>query len=131
MQMHSAKQLWTIKTFGSMYMCNTPAELDHCGYDVTHSNMNNKTLHGGVAGCGKTYSIEEGFGIYCNRLASMGIEGLNFILMGQSRKMVETFRFVPDPGDFDHIFTDAELYQKYGLTQNEINIIESVIKERK
>jgi len=30
-----------------------------------------------------------------------------------------------------HIFTDAELYKKYGLTPEEINIIESVIKERK
>ena len=25
----------------------------------------------------------------------------------------ETWRFVPDPGPFDHIFTDAELYKKY------------------
>ena len=41
------------------------------------------------------------------------------------------WRFVPDPGPFDHIFTDEELYQKYNLTQEEINIIESVIKERK
>lgn len=40
-------------------------------------------------------------------------------------------RFVPDPGAFDHIFTDDELYKKYNLTQDEINIIESVIKERK
>lgn len=32
---------------------------------------------------------------------------------------------------FDHIFTDAELYKKYELTDKEINIIESVIKERK
>lgn len=43
----------------------------------------------------------------------------------------ETWRFVPDPGSFDHIFTDAELYKKYNLTPEEINIIESVIKERK
>lgn len=43
----------------------------------------------------------------------------------------EFWRFVPDPGKFDHIFTDEELYQKYGLTEKEINIIESVIKERK
>ena len=42
-----------------------------------------------------------------------------------------TWRFIPDPGAFDHIFTDAELYKKYGLTLEEINIIESVIKERK
>lgn len=43
----------------------------------------------------------------------------------------ETFRFVPMPGAFDHIFTDEELYKKYNLTDEEINIIESIIKERK
>lgn len=43
----------------------------------------------------------------------------------------EAFANVPDPGAFDHIFTDEELYKKYNLTQEEINIIESVIKERK
>lgn len=41
------------------------------------------------------------------------------------------WRFVPDPITFDHIFTDEELYKKYNLTEEEINIIESVIKERK
>lgn len=43
----------------------------------------------------------------------------------------ETWRFVPDPGAFDHIFTDEELYKKYNLTDDEISLIESVIKERK
>lgn len=43
----------------------------------------------------------------------------------------EAWRFVPQPEAFDHIFTDAELYKKYNLTEEEINIIESVIKERK
>ena len=43
----------------------------------------------------------------------------------------EFWRFVPDPVSFDHIFTDEELYKKYNLTEEEINIIESVIKERK
>ena len=43
----------------------------------------------------------------------------------------ELFRLVPDPGAFDHIFTDQELYEKYSLTEDEILIIESVIKERK
>ena len=42
-----------------------------------------------------------------------------------------SWSFVPDPGAFDHIFTDEELYKKYNLTEEEINIIESVIKERK
>ena len=41
------------------------------------------------------------------------------------------WRFVPDPGAFDHIFTDEELYKKYNLTDDEIKLIESVIKERK
>lgn len=43
----------------------------------------------------------------------------------------EFFRFIPDPEKFDHTFTDQELYKKYNLTDEEINIIESVIKERK
>lgn len=42
-----------------------------------------------------------------------------------------SWQFIPDPGSFDHIFTDDELYKKYNLTPEEINIIESVIKERK
>ena len=41
------------------------------------------------------------------------------------------FKYVPAPKAFDHIFTDEELYKKYNLTDEEINIIESVIKERK
>jgi site-specific DNA-methyltransferase (adenine-specific) len=43
----------------------------------------------------------------------------------------EFYRYIPDPITFDHIFTDEELYKKYNLTPEEINIIESVIKERK
>lgn len=65
----------------------------------------------------------------------------------------EFFRFVPDPKDWTLIYEDAplpgytpdengiytdndgnkhcSLYKKYNLTQDEINIIESVIKERK
>lgn len=52
-------------------------------------------------------------------------------ICGQSITNEETWRFVPDPANFDHIFTDQELYEKYNLTQEEISIIESVIKERK
>lgn len=65
----------------------------------------------------------------------------------------ESFRFVPDPGSFDKIYEDkpldgyipdengeyidsdgnkhCSLYVKYKLTDEEINIIESVIRERK
>lgn len=41
-----------------------------------------------------------------------------------------TFRFVPEPDAFDHIFTDEELYTRYNLTSEEIDLIESVIKSR-
>lgn len=43
------------------------------------------------------------------------------------------FRFVPAPptGKFDHIYTDEELYKAFNLPQKYIDIIESVIKERK
>ena len=44
---------------------------------------------------------------------------------------LKAFEFVPDPGAFDHIFTDEELYKKYNLSEDEINIIESIIKNRK
>lgn len=53
------------------------------------------------------------------------------LIDGQQPKFEKLWRFVPDPGAFDHIFTDKELYKKYNLTQEEIAIIESVIKERK
>lgn len=55
-------------------------------------------------------------------------------LMSYCRNTIDetgAWRFVPDPGAFDHIFTDDELYKKYNLTQDEIDLIESVIKERK
>lgn len=56
-----------------------------------------------------------------------------FLLAKSSLHMQSAFswQFIPDPGEFDHIFTDDELYQRYNLTQDEINIIESIIKERK
>lgn len=43
------------------------------------------------------------------------------------------FRFVPAPpsGKFDHIYTDEELYKEFNLPQKYIDVIESVIKERK
>jgi site-specific DNA-methyltransferase (adenine-specific) len=57
---------------------------------------------------------------------------LLFYINAMSTYMEESnFDKIPDPGKFDHEFTDKELYDKYDLTQKEINIIESVIKERK
>lgn len=67
-------------------------------------------------------------------ISYMNTKLIRFILYvsccGNSVTAVETWRFVPAPEAFDHIFTDEELYKKYNLTQEEINIIESVIKER-
>ena len=63
--------------------------------------------------------------------ASKLVAFLYFVGITASMDVIENWRFVPDPGAFDHIFTDEELYKKYNLTDEEIAIIESVIKERK
>jgi hypothetical protein len=50
-----------------------------------------------------------------------------------------TFKFIPEPIVIDnnenrvkpeqtHIFTDREMYKTYGLTETQINIVESLIK---
>ena len=52
-----------------------------------------------------------------------------------------TFRFVPSPmildnsgnricGEFDHIYTDDELYKTWNIPQKYIEVIEAVVKER-
>ena len=56
------------------------------------------------------------------------------ILMRYCRNSVnnnESWSFVPNPGVFDHIFTDDELYNKYGITEDEQKVINSIIKDRK
>lgn len=58
-------------------------------------------------------------------LIAIGVSGFGNIMCDNA------FRFVPEVKEFKHIFTDKELYDKYGLTQQEINIIEEVVKERK
>lgn len=40
------------------------------------------------------------------------------------------WRYIPDPVDYDHIFTDDELYKKYSLNGDEIDMIEKIIKAR-
>lgn len=52
-------------------------------------------------------------------------------LVGTNLANNEAWRCIRVPEAFDHIFTDQELYEKYQLTDEEISIIESVIKERK
>lgn len=81
---------------------------------------------------------------------------IRFILfgsaVGQTCNNLEYWRFVPDPGSFDKVYEDkpldgytpdengiytdkngvahCSLYVKYKLTQQEIDVIESVIRER-
>jgi hypothetical protein len=81
------------------------------------------------------------------------IRALFFISVVGSSITEESWRYIPDPGTFNKIFEDkplpgytpneqgeytdkdgnvhCSLYVKYKLTPEEINIIESVIKERK
>lgn len=45
----------------------------------------------------------------------------------------DNFRLVPAPpsGKFDHIYTDEELYKTFNIPEKYINIIESIVKDRK
>jgi len=45
----------------------------------------------------------------------------------------DVFRLVPAPvsGKFDHIYTDEELYKEFNLPERYIEVIESVVKDRK
>lgn len=69
--MHSQRQLYTIQTFGKKSMGNA------------------YMLHSGCFGCGKTYSLVEGFGLYCLELQQQGIEGLTFVLLGKTQQAVK------------------------------------------
>ena len=51
--------------------------------------MGKMVVHSGCFGCGKTYSLVEGFGIYCYRLKELGITGLNFVLLGRTQSAVK------------------------------------------
>jgi site-specific DNA-methyltransferase (adenine-specific) len=42
----------------------------------------------------------------------------------------ETWSFVPKITSLDHIYTDEELYSRYNLTKDEIEVIETTIKSR-
>lgn len=42
----------------------------------------------------------------------------------------EFFRYIPIPDDFEHIYTNDELYNKYQLTNREQEIIECLMRER-
>ena len=59
------------------------------------------------------------------------IRFLIFNLISAKSLNKDIFSMLPEPTDYTHLYSDAELYMKYNLTQEEIDIIESVIKERK
>lgn len=48
-------------------------------------------------------------------------------LRKQAKMPAKTYRFVPVQ-DFSKVWTDKELYEKYGLTEEEIAFVESMIK---
>lgn len=101
-------------------------------------NINNKPhphiLGPNVAAVRESCLMGFGTEAECNSIASYYSCRLIWYLaygMKLGNICTEAFKWVPDPGKFDHIFTDQELYKKYNLTDEEISIIESVIKERK
>ena len=84
---HSYKQLEVISTFGTWEMCNTPQDIiNHVTYGTP---LNKRVLHSGVVGCGKSFSIAEGFGYLCMKLKALGIINFNFVIAGQSQNSVK------------------------------------------
>ena len=128
------------KVFLSLIMSNGGGKYSFSTYasDGTLLVLNPPVIY-----CGDTYKSDNYKIIFsseskaeCDSFVSfINTKVIRFLILlgicGNSVTAPETWRFVPDPGAFDHIFTDEELYQKYSLTPEEIAIIESVIKERK
>ena len=84
---HSRKQLQVISTFGTWSMCNSAQDIAEY---VNHGTPLNKiVLHSGVVGCGKSFSIAEGFGYLCMKLMTLGIINFNFVIAGQSQNSVK------------------------------------------
>ena len=92
------------------------------------NKSNDKNIHTSCIRVCNTYKEAESFISYVNTRFVRFLVFLNAFNVSIIND--ETWRFVPDPGEFDHIFTYDELYKKYGLTQEEIAIIESVVKVR-
>ena len=71
---------------------------------------------------------------YISYINSKLVKFLVFINLSSMRTAnSNSFRFVPVPpsGKFDHIYTDEEIYKAFNLPQKYIDVIESIIKERK
>lgn len=97
-------------------------------YDTNKNERNNSSVAYTVF---STYNINEceSFNSYIDTKFVRFLVMIGFCTTGCFKD--ESWRFVPAPKAFDHIFTDQELYKEYDLTDEEIAIIESVIKERK
>lgn len=57
---------------------------------------------------------------------------LSFILISKQSGINSDWwwRYIPDPGPFDHLFTDEELYKKYGLSDTDQSLINRIIRDR-
>lgn len=119
------------------YIFKNTVDMDKFKVYCNH-NINNKPhphiLEPNVAAVRESCLMGFGSRVECESIASYYSCRLIWYLaygMKLGNICTEAFKWVPDPGKFDHIFTDKELYDKYNLTPEEIAIIESVIKERK
>lgn len=119
------------------YIFKNTVDMDKFKVYCNH-NINNKPhphiLEPNVAAVRESCLMGFGSKVECESIASYYSCRLIWYLaygMKLGNICTEAFKWVPDPGNFDHIFTDKELYDKYNLTPEEISIIESVIKERK
>ena len=84
--------------------------------------------------CSETYIVIKSFNTKdeCENLISyIKTKFFRFLLLmrvdGQNVSR-DCYKFIPDPQNYTHIYSDAELYSQYNLTPEEIEYIETKIK---
>lgn len=96
--------------------------------------MSNPIIAGPGSACTETYLVA---GRFCNEqearcfVSYLKTRFVRFLI--SLRKVAQNaakgvYAFVPDV-NYDHLYSDSELYQKYGLSSSEIAFIESIVKE--
>jgi len=84
--------------------------------------------------CTETYLVVNAFSTekeannFSNYMSTYLARYLLFIRKTPPRISKDSFAFVPDLGDYSKPVTDADLYKKFGLSEEEIAYIESKIK---
>lgn len=126
-------QVWTTSMLTGGCHLNVDGSCMYLGisriYDSTNENIHDQIL---TCTCSYSSDIREECENFVSWLNTKFVRFFFAINLGKLSNIItdDNFRFVTDPGPFDHKFTDVELYEKYKLPQKYIDVIEAVIKSR-